>query len=193
MPIKHTPGVIHGNTVNSWHKQAFYTLSIAISYNQTLLLLNKALPFLTAVEATLLSHSATDASQKLFICVFLLKYCTAVIKITCVKQIYVLIFFHVFLNILAGLLKYTTFFHIPCLAFSAYRLYASWDPFDHICYLRALLSNACFPYFDLTVVKIAFFSRKGCVDHLRESAAGSHHMQIATGPLGWSGASGEEN
>lgn len=95
------------------------------------------------------------------------------------------------LIILAGLLKYTTFFYIPYLPFSACRFQASWDPFDHIWYLRALLLSACFLYFDLTVVKITFFSRKSSVDYFREPAAGNHQMQLPTGPLGWSGAGGE--
>lgn len=97
------------------------------------------------------------------------------------------------LIILAHLVKDTTFFHLPCLPFSAYRFQASWDPFDHIWYLRTLLPNACFLYFDLTVQKITLFSRKSSVDRSRDAALGKGQVKLAAGPLGWSGASREEN
>lgn len=121
-----------------------------------------------------LSHSSTDVSQKLFIYMFLLRHCTVhVMKITYVKQVYVLDFDHVFLKyICRSITKYYLFSHsLP--TFLCLQIPGLIGSFYHIWHLRALLPCVCSLYFDLTVEKITLFLRKEKFLHLKRCVWGS--------------------
>lgn len=135
IPKKYTPVVIQRTLQIAYAPTQTSLLHFTYSHQLQLNTAEQTFAFTDCCTGNcVLSHGTTDASQKLFIYVFLVRYCTTVVmKITYVKQIYVLKILSMFsLIILAGLLKYTTFFHIPYLPFSTCRFQASWDPFDHI-------------------------------------------------------------